>query len=283
VTSDAYRIPVPRDEVPVAAPGPGERIVAGDSRRAAEREESRLLLLRLAAADDAERERIRSRLVEIHRPLAEHLARRFANRGEPLDDLIQVACIGLIKSIDRYDPERGVEFGTYATPTILGEVKRHFRDSTWTVHVPRRVQEVRVGLARATEALTHELGRAPTVRELAVALDASPDEVVEALESASAYSPASLDAPDPSDDGEGLSIGETLGAWDEGIGDVEYRETLRPLLAALPERERTILVLRFFRNQTQSQIAAQIGVSQMHVSRLLARTLSTLREGMLAD
>lgn len=284
-------IPTPRATAAGASaelsPPPGQRqdVSATPSRRDDDREEARALHAELALLEpgDPARDRIRDRLVTLHRPLAEHLARRFVNRGEPLDDLVQVASIGLIKSIDRYDPARGVEFATYATPTILGEVKRHFRDTTWTVHVPRRVQEVRVGLARTTEILTHRLGRAPTVRELGAELDASPDEIVDALESASAYSPTSLDAPETRDEGEGLSIAETLGSWDAGIADVEYRETLRPLLAALPERERTILMLRFFGNQTQSQIAEQIGISQMHVSRLLSRTLAQLREGMLQD
>lgn len=247
------------------------------------RAESQELLQHLSelGPDDRERERVRERLVEMHRPLAEHLARRFANRGEPLDDLLQVASIGLLKAIDRYDPTREVQFSTFATPTILGEIKRYFRDSTWTVHVPRRVQEVRISLTRASETLTHELGRSPSVSELAERLQASVEEVIEAIESTSAYAPASLDAPESASEEGSLSIADTLGAWDEALDNVEYRESLRPLLEELPERERTILLLRFFHNQTQSQIAEQIGVSQMHVSRLLTRTLAQLREGLL--
>lgn len=249
-----------------------------------DREASRALLERVAQLpeDDPERAAAREQLVRLHLPLVEHLARRFRNRGEPLDDLVQVATIGLIKSIDRYDPGRGVEFSTYATPTIVGEIKRYFRDKGWAVRVPRRLQELRLSLSQATSTLTQDLGRSPTVSELAQHLDITEDEVLEGLESANAYSTVSLDAPDGGLD-DGSAIGDSIGSVDEALEGVEYREALRPLLAQLSERERRILLLRFFGGLTQSQIAEQVGISQMHVSRLLARTLADLREGLLGE
>jgi RNA polymerase sigma-B factor len=252
--------------------------------RAATRAHSRDLFDQLAAAapDSTEHQRIRDQLVELHLPLVEHLARRFAGRGEPLDDLVQVGTIGLIKSVDRFDVERGVEFSTYATPTVVGEIKRHFRDKGWAVRVPRRLQELRLALSAATEELAHTLGRAPTVAELAVRLGVSEEDVLEGLESANAYSTVSLDAGSDTEDGPAAML-ETIGIEDEALEGVEYRESLRPLLAKLPPRERRILLLRFFRNMTQSQIAEEIGISQMHVSRLLARTLAELREGLLTS
>ncbi|MGH8775991.1 MAG: RNA polymerase sigma factor SigF [Jiangellaceae bacterium] len=249
-----------------------------------DREESRELLVELAALEpgDQRREEVRSRLVSLHKPLVEHLARRFRNRGEPYDDLVQVATIGLIKAIDRYDATRGVEFSTYATPTIVGEIKRWFRDKGWAVRVPRRLQELRLAIGSATGALTQDLGRSPTVAELAERLDASEDDVLEGLESATAYSTLSLDAPDGGES-DGPSVLDTLGSEDSALEGVENREALKPLLASLPERERRILLLRFFAGMTQSQIATEVGISQMHVSRLLARTLAGLRKGLLAD
>ena len=231
---------------------------------------------------DAERLRIRSELVELHLPLVEYLARRFRNRGEWLDDLTQVATIGLIKSIDRFDLERGVEFSTYATPTIVGEIKRHFRDKGWAVRVPRRLQELKLALAKAIGELAQNLGRAPTVAELAAHLQMSEEEVLEGLESANAYSTVSLDAPDSGDE-DAPAVAESLGMVDEALEGVEYRESLKPLLEQLPPREKRILLLRFFGNMTQSQIATELGISQMHVSRLLARTLAQLREGLTSD
>jgi RNA polymerase sigma-B factor len=229
---------------------------------------------------EAERARLRDQLVEMHLPLVEYLARRFAGRGEPLDDLIQVGTIGLIKAVDRFDIERGVEFSTYATPTVVGEIKRHFRDKGWTVRVPRRLQELRAALSSATSELTQALGRAPTVAELASKLKISEEEVLEGLESANAYTAVSIDANDS--DG-GLSVADTLGEYDEALEGVEYRESIKPMLDSLPARERRILMLRFFGNLTQSQIAAELGISQMHVSRLLARTLAQLRERLLQE
>jgi RNA polymerase sigma-B factor len=224
---------------------------------------------------------LRNKLVRMHLPLVEHLARRFRNRGEPLDDLTQVATIGLIKSVDRFDPERGVEFSTYATPTVVGEIKRHFRDKGWAVRVPRRLQELRLALTTATAELSQQHGRSPTVHELAEKLAISEEEVLEGLESANAYSTLSLDVPDTDD--ESPAVADTLGAEDEALEGVEYRESLKPLLEDLPPREKRILLLRFFGNMTQSQIAQEVGISQMHVSRLLARTLAQLREKLLVE
>ncbi|MGW0702760.1 RNA polymerase sigma factor SigF [Streptomyces sp. NPDC002867] len=228
-----------------------------------------------------ERAELRNQLVRMHLPLVEHLARRFRNRGEPLDDLTQVATIGLIKSVDRFDPERGVEFSTYATPTVVGEIKRHFRDKGWAVRVPRRLQELRLALTTATAELSQQHGRSPTVHELAERLGISEEEVLEGLESANAYSTLSLDVPDTDD--ESPAVADTLGAEDEALEGVEYRESLKPLLEDLPPREKRILLLRFFGNMTQSQIAQEVGISQMHVSRLLARTLAQLREKLLVE
>jgi RNA polymerase sigma-B factor len=249
-----------------------------------DRARTRALFERLADLPEGEqgRQRVRDALVEQHLPLVEHLARRFRNRGEPYDDLVQVATIGLIKSVDRFDLERGVEFSTYATPTIVGEIKRHFRDKGWAVRVPRRLQELRLSLTSATAELSQTLGRAPTVGELATFLRLSDEEVLEGLESANAYSTLSLDAGDSGDD-EQMAVADTLGVEDEGLQGVEYRESLKPMLEQLPPREKKILLLRFFKNMTQSEIAVEVGISQMHVSRLLARTLAQLREGLLLD
>ncbi|MCX5393107.1 RNA polymerase sigma factor SigF [Streptomyces sp. NBC_00094] len=237
--------------------------------------------LRELPEGSAEKAELRNRLVRMHLPLVEHLARRFRNRGEPLDDLTQVATIGLIKSVDRFDPERGVEFSTYATPTVVGEIKRHFRDKGWAVRVPRRLQELRLSLTTATAELSQQHGRSPTVHELAERLGISEEEVLEGLESANAYSTLSLDVPDTDD--ESPAVADTLGAEDEALEGVEYRESLKPLLEDLPPREKRILLLRFFGNMTQSQIAQEVGISQMHVSRLLARTLASLREKLLVE
>jgi RNA polymerase sigma-B factor len=248
-----------------------------------DRSEARAMfvVLRKLESSSAEYAEMRNQLVRMHLPLIEHLARRFRNRGEPLDDLTQVATIGLIKSVDRFDPERGVEFSTYATPTVVGEIKRHFRDKGWAVRVPRRLQELRLALTTATAELSQQHGRSPTVHELAEKLAISEEEVLEGLESANAYSTLSLDVPDTDD--ESPAVADTLGAEDEALEGVEYRESLKPLLEDLPPREKRILLLRFFGNMTQSQIAQEVGISQMHVSRLLARTLAQLREKLLVE
>jgi len=253
-------------------------------RTAADRARARTMFLRLAElpADAPGRTRLREELVEAHLPLVEYLARRFRNRGEPLDDLVQVATIGLIKSVDRFDLERGVEFSTYATPTIVGEIKRHFRDKGWAIRVPRRLQELKLSLTKATSELSQKNGRSPTVAELAGHLGLSEEEILEGLESANAYSAVSLDAPDGGDD-DSPAVADSLGMMDDALEGVEYRESLKPLLEQLPAREKRILMLRFFGNMTQSQIATELGISQMHVSRLLARTLAQLRSGLLVD
>jgi RNA polymerase sigma-B factor len=251
---------------------------------AADRVRARKLFAEMAALPEGSPERaaIRDNLVETHLPLVEYLARRFRNRGELHDDLVQVATIGLIKSVDRFDLGRGVEFSTYATPTIVGEIKRHFRDKGWAIRVPRRLQELKLSLAKATSELSQKNGRSPTVAELATHLGMTQDEVLEGLESANAYSTVSLDTPD-SGDSDALAVADTLGVIDDALEGVEYRESLKPLLDQLPPREKRILLLRFFGNLTQSQIATELGISQMHVSRLLARTLAQLREGLLVE
>jgi RNA polymerase sigma-B factor len=276
--AEAYEPRVPRD----TRDGHDVRDVH-EARDVHDRTGARALFVRLSTLPEGspERAELRDQLVRMHLPLVEHLARRFRNRGEPLDDLTQVATIGLIKSVDRFDVERGVEFSTYATPTVVGEIKRHFRDKGWAVRVPRRLQELRLALTTATGELSQRHGRAPTVHELAEHLKISEEEVLEGLESANAYSTLSLDVPDTDD--ESPAVADTLGSEDEALEGVEYRESLKPLLEQLPPREKTILLLRFFGNMTQSQIAQEVGISQMHVSRLLARTLAQLRDKLLID
>ncbi len=218
---------------------------------------------------------LRDDLVTAHMGLAEYLARRFTNRGEPLDDLVQVAALGLLKAVDRFDPERGLEFSTYATPTIVGELKRHFRDKGWAVRVPRRVQELHLRLGGVVSTLSQELGRSPTIGEIAQSAGVTEEEVLEAIEAGHAYRFTSLDAPSGSDDETTLS--SELGTEDAGLLNSEHRVTLSPLIAQFPPRERMILHLRFFEGLTQSEIADRLGISQMHVSRLLARALAQLR------
>jgi len=238
------------------------------------------VVFRDEGASQAERERARDDLVHLHLPLVEHCARRFRNRGEPLEDLVQVGTIGLIKSIDRFDVDRGVEFSTYATPTIIGEIKRYFRDKGWAIRVPRRLQELRMQIGTATAELTQSLGRSPTPRELAETIGCTVEEIVEGIESSNAYSTLSLDASDDGEDGGAATMLDALGMEDVGLEHVEIRESIKPLLDKLAPREKKILLLRFFKNMTQSQIAEEIGVSQMHVSRLLNRTLEQLRASL---
>ena len=221
--------------------------------------------------------RAREAFIERYMPLARSLALRYRRASEPLDDLIQVGTIGLVKAVDRFDPEREVEFSTYATPTIVGELKRHFRDKGWAVRVPRRLQELNLQLGDLIGKLSQELGRSPTVAEMAEAAGTTEDEVLEGLESAHAYSLISLDAPTGEED---LTLHEQIGNEDEMLELLEYRASLTPLLDQLPPREQTMLYLRFFKGMTQSEIAEKLGISQMHVSRLLAKTLATLREGL---
>ena len=224
---------------------------------------------------DSERLRIRAELVELHLPLVEYLARRFRNRGEWLDDLTQVATIGLIKSIDRFDLARGVEFSTYATPTIVGEIKRHFRDKGWAIRIPRGLQELNAKMSSTIERLTARLGHSPSIAEIAHELQTTPEQVLEAMEAGSAYAPVSLSAG-PSGEGE-LDPMETIGTEDLGFERTEQRASLEPALELLPEREREILRMRFEDGLTQTQIAEQVGVSQMHVSRLIRKSLARMR------
>ena len=239
-------------------------------------------VLRGDEASSAVRSMARDDLVHLHLSLVEHCARRFRNRGEPFEDLVQVGTIGLIKAVDRFETDRGVEFSTYATPTVIGEIKRHFRDKGWAIRVPRRLQELRMQIGSATGELTQKLGRSPTPRELAEVIGCTVEEIVEGIESSHAYATLSLDATDDNDDGPPAMLA-TLGVEDANIEHVEVRESIKPLLEGLGEREKRILLLRFFKNMTQSQIAEEIGVSQMHVSRLLTRTLAQLRTSLEAD
>jgi RNA polymerase sigma-70 factor (sigma-B/F/G subfamily) len=229
-------------------------------------------------ADHPDRPVLRRQIVEQCLPYAERLARRFNGLGEPLEDLVQVAALGLIKAVDGYDPTLGTEFGAYATPTVLGELKRHFRDKGWGVHVPRWLQELRMDVSRARESLVQQLGRSPTVADLAEHLGVEQDRVLEALVASARYRPASLYAPVGQDD-ERSPI-DYLGEEDASLDAVDFRESLRPLLNRLPRREMKIVAMRFYGNMTQAKIAAELGISQMHVSRLLTRTLGRLRDGL---
>ncbi|MGI8759422.1 MAG: SigB/SigF/SigG family RNA polymerase sigma factor [Acidimicrobiales bacterium] len=220
---------------------------------------------------------LRDQLIEAHLGLAEYLARRFSNRGEPLDDLVQVASLGLVKAVERFDPGRGLEFTTFATPTIVGELKRHFRDKGWAVRVPRRVQELHLRVTGVVDELQLELGRSPTVAEIAVRAGTSEDEVIEAIDAGSAYRSASLDAG-RGDDEESPGLLGQLGELDPELLRAEGRAGLSPLIAELPQREQLMLYLRFYEQKTQSEIANRLGISQMHVSRLLSRSLDRLRE-----
>ena len=231
-----------------------------------------------AEVDDDERSAARSRLVTAHFGLVEMAARRYNDRGEPFDDLVQVGSIGLLKAIDRFDPERGVQFSTFAVPTIIGEIKRHFRDQGWSVRVPRRLREMVIRLRPTREELHQRLGREPSAAELAEALGVPEEDVLDALESAQAYASVSLETPRDSDGGG--SLADTLGHDDRDIALVLARESLRPALDSLEPRERQIIVMRFFGQRTQAEIGQALGISQVQVSRLLTRTLAQLREQM---
>lgn len=224
--------------------------------------------------DSPEFRRHRDRIVERCLPLASHIARRFEGRGEARDDLVQVARVGLVNAVIRYDVDTGSDFLSFAVPTIMGEVRRYFRDNSWSLKVPRRLKELHLRLGTATSELSQRLGRAPTASELAAELGMDRNEVVEGLVAGSSFNTLSIDGTA----GQAPSIAETLGGADAGLDRIENREALRPLLAALPERERAVLVLRFFDSLTQTQIAERMGISQMHVSRLLARSLARLRD-----
>jgi RNA polymerase sigma-B factor len=224
--------------------------------------------------------RQREAIIERCLPLANHIARRFRDRGEPLEDLVQVARVGLLNAVSRFDADNGAEFLAFAVPTMMGEIRRHFRDHGWSVRVPRRLKELNLQLKKSREALSQQLGRAPTATEIANHLGIDREEVVQAQIASSAYTTLSSDAPvgASDDDDDGRSITRTFGDIDTNLEKVLDIETVRPLLAALPEREQTVLRLRFFENMTQTQIAGRLGISQMHVSRLLARSLAALRQ-----
>jgi RNA polymerase sigma-B factor len=237
------------------------------------------LLEARAAGREVEIARLREELARRHLGLVRYLVRRYANRGEPLEDLAQAGAVGLVKAINRFDPARGVGFAAFAGPNILGEVRRHFRDRTWSVHVTRSMQELVTAVGRAREELTTELGQAPTVAQTAHRIGRSEEDVLSALDCAAAYTAESLSPAD--DDAAGPQ--DRLGSTDPGFEDVELRAVLGPLMARLPAREQRILQLRFYGNQTQSEIGAQLGISQMHVSRLLAAALKKLRVGLAED
>jgi RNA polymerase sigma-B factor len=241
-------------------------------------EERRLFVAYLENGDLGARER----LVERFLPLARQLARRYGAAGEQMDDLIQVASVGLVKAIDRYELDRGTAFSSFAVPTILGEIKRHFRDTGWTLRVPRAIQERRIKINRAIPVLTGKLGRSPTTAEIGEAIEASSEEVLEALEAAVAYEPVSLDTS-PGADEDDETWAQSVGAEDPGYDLAEYNATLGPAMKALPDRERLIIHMRFVEDMTQSQIAERIGISQMHVSRLIRKALETVRDEALAS
>lgn len=221
--------------------------------------------------------RQRDLIVERCLPLADHIARRFEGRGESRDDLVQVARVGLVNAVIRFDVTAGSDFVSFAVPTIMGEVRRHFRDNSWSVKVPRRLKELHLRLGSATAELSQRLGRAPTASELAAELDMERDDVVEGLVAGSSYNTLSIDGGGGTSE-DAPAIADTLGDVDLSLDQIENREALRPLLAALPERERTVLLLRFFESLTQTQIAERVGISQMHVSRLLSKSLARLRD-----
>jgi RNA polymerase sigma-B factor len=227
--------------------------------------------------------RAREQLIEQYMSLVRSLARRYSYRGEQLEDLVQIGAIGLIKAIDRFDLERGVELTTYATPNIIGEIKRHFRDKGWSVRVPRGLQELNVQLSRLVEQLTVQLSRSPTIPELAKAAGVEEEQVLEALESGRAYTSLSLSVGGGGGDDDDLDPLESLGTEEHQYEVSEDRAVLAPGFKALDERERKILQLRFFEGLTQSQIAQQVGISQMHVSRLIRRSLEKIRETIAED
>ncbi|WP_329447808.1 SigB/SigF/SigG family RNA polymerase sigma factor [Streptomyces sp. NBC_01426] len=256
------------------------------------RELSRLFLVRLRALEEGTREYqyTRNTLIEMNISLVHFAARRFRGRagdGIDIEDIVQVGTIGLIKAIDRFDPDREVEFTTLALPYITGEIKRYFRDTTWAVHVPRRLQELRTELAKSQEALTEVFGRAPTVKELAQHLELPEEDIIEGLVAANGYTSGSIDAATSSKqrtsgNTEGRSLAETVGEVDPDMELFEDFHTLAPLLQSLDERDRRILAMRFGQEMTQAEIGIELGISQMQVSRLLTRTLTRLRTGMLA-
>jgi RNA polymerase sigma-B factor len=270
------------DSVEVALAGGGTGRPAEDEDRTAG--DAAQILLRVMGhlpPDAPGRRELRAEAIELSLPLATGLARRFHDRGEPQEDLDQVATLGLVKAVDGYDPSLGTEFTSYAVPTILGEVRRHFRDRGWRIRVPRRLQELRLSLQRAHGDLTQRLGRTPSAADLAGYLKVPEADILAAQEAAAAYRPTSLSEPTrPDSDG---VLGDRLASHDRGLDTVDNRESLRPALAKLPRREQRIVAMRYFGNMTQAQIAQEIGISQMHVSRLLASSLDRLRRAMADD
>jgi RNA polymerase sigma-B factor len=262
-------------DLETAVPVPlSRREMAADKRKLAQQLFQQMVAL---PADAPRRRALRDRLVEMHIPLAIYFARRYTGRGEPFDDLVQAAAVGLVKAVDRFDPHRGFAFSTFAAPTVLGEIRRHFRDRTWAVHVHRSLQ-VRAGeVDRCVCELSQELGRSPTVAEVTAQAGLSQEQVLDALTCSAAYRARSLATPV----GEHGTLGDRLGSEDPAYERVETHEVLGAAMARLPERERRILQLRFFGNMSQAQIAERLGVSQMHVSRLLSRTLSQLRDELV--
>lgn len=231
---------------------------------------------------DRRREEIRSELVVMHTPLARNIAGRYARRGEALEDIEQAAMLGLVKAINRFDPNVGQRFLSYAAPTMTGEVKRHFRDRTWSMRMPRPLQELRLALRTARQDFMVKHDRPPTVPEVAELLGVSEDEAIEVIGATEAYRPVSLDSPVADEDG-GATLGDLIGDEDPELELIVDRNALRPMLEKLPERERTILIHRFFGNKTQTEIAELLGISQMHVSRLISRSLVDLKKKLLEE
>src|SRR5213076_3021247 len=261
--------------------GRADEARANDERHCGMNESDKVLLRRYHEEGDLQ---AREQLIEQYMSLVRSLARRYSYRGDQLEDLVQIGAIGLIKAIDRFDLDRGVELTTYATPNIIGEIKRHFRDKGWSVRVPRGLQELNVQLSRLIEQLTVQLGRSPTIAELAKAADVEEEEVLEALESGRAYSSLSLSTGGGGGDDDGdLDPLESIGTEEHQYDVSEDRAVLAPGFRVLDERERKILHLRFFEGLTQSQIAQQVGISQMHVSRLIRRSLEKIRDEIAAE
>lgn len=231
---------------------------------------------------DPKRDPVRDRVIARCIPLADHIARKFSGRGEPFDDLVQVSRVGLVHAVDRFDPERGSSFLSFAIPTIMGEVRRHFRDNTWAMRVPRRVKEIHLRIGATVDTLSQRLGRSPTAKEIAAELDVDPADVTQALIASNAYAPTSIDAAAGSGDSDNTLLA-TLGSDEPQYGRVEEYLAIQPLISALPERERRVLTMRFFESMTQTQIAQQLGISQMHVSRILTKTLAALRSQAMTD
>lgn len=240
-----------------------------------DKEKTRELFRRFKEEGDMD---AREKLVMSHLNLVRFIANKFKNRGEPIDDLIQVGYLGLLKAIDRFDPSRGLEFTTFATPTIMGEIKRHFRDKGWSVRVPRRLQELSAKVNQATDTLTSQLQRSPTIAEIADYLDATLDEVLEAMESSSAYSSVSLEAPSGADDDDTPSVIDRYATEDSDLAFTDDRIIIEEALASFSPRERDVIEMRFLKGMTQIEIAEKLGISQVQVSRLLRRTLKKIQD-----